>query len=237
VNATIAWITARGLFGRRRFLLLLPLPALVILLAVLARWAGVNPGHWGEPVLVGLGLAVVLPVIALIVGVGVLGSEIDDGTIVHILTKPLPRWQIVLPKLAVAIGATALTVAAPLYVAGVLADSVRLGLALAAASTVGAVAYCAFFLALSLLTRRPVLFGLVYVLVWEGLLGNYVVGTRVLSIQQYVIAFADRIAVTPLLTGRVSVPVALVMTALITVGFTVLAIDRLRSFSVAGETS
>ena len=49
--------------------------------------------------LVGLGLAVVLPVIALIVGTGVLGAEIDDGTIVHILTKPLPRWQIVLPKL------------------------------------------------------------------------------------------------------------------------------------------
>ena len=50
--------------------------------------------------LVGLGLAVVLPVIALIVGTGVLGSEIDDGTIVHILTKPLPRRDIILAKLA-----------------------------------------------------------------------------------------------------------------------------------------
>ncbi|WP_433264206.1 ABC transporter permease subunit [Micromonospora vinacea] len=235
--STITWITARGLFGRRRFLLLLPLPLVLLGLAVLCRSLGVDPGQWGPPVLVGLGLAVVLPVVALIIGTGVLGAEIDDGTVVHILTKPLPRWQIVLPKLAVAAGVTAVTVAVPLYVAGVLADSVRLGLALAVAAALGALAYSALFLALSLVTRRPVLLGLVYVLIWEGLLGNFVSGTKVLSIQQYVIALADRLAPTGLLETSVSVPVASVMTALVSVGFTVLAIDRLRSFSVAGETS
>ncbi|MBQ1071943.1 ABC transporter permease [Micromonospora sp. C31] len=235
--STVSWITVRGLFGRRRFLLLLPLPVVLVLLAVLSRSLGVDPGEWGPPVLVGLGLAVVLPVVALIVGTGVLGAEIDDGTVVHILTKPLPRWQIVLPKLAVAAGVTAVTVAVPLYVAGVLADSVRLGLSLAAASAVGALAYSALFVALSLLTRRPVLLGLVYVLIWEGLLGNFVSGTKVLSIQQYVISLADRMAPTGLLEAGVSVPMAAVMAALISVGFTVLAIDRLRSFSVAGETS
>ncbi|MGQ5261718.1 ABC transporter permease subunit [Micromonospora sp. ZYX-F-536] len=235
--STVTWITARGLFGRRRFLLLLPLPLVLLGLAVLCRSLGVDPGEWGPPVLVGLGLAVVLPVVALIIGTGVLGAEIDDGTVVHILTKPLPRWQIVLPKLAVAAGVTAVTVAVPLYVAGVLADSVRLGLALAAAAALGALAYSALFLALSLVTRRPVLLGLVYVLIWEGLLGNFVSGTKVLSIQQYVIALADRIAPTGLLETTVSVPVASVMTALVSIGFTVLAVDRLRSFSVAGETS
>ncbi|WP_018252347.1 ABC transporter permease subunit [Salinispora mooreana] len=235
--STVSWITARGLLGRRRFLLLFPLPVLLVLLAVLSRALGVDPGAWGPPVLVGLGLAVVLPVIALIVGTGVLGAEIDDGTVVHILTKPLPRWQIVLPKLAVAAGVTAVTVAVPLYVAGVLASSVWVGLALAAAAAIGALAYCALFLALSLVTRRPVLLGLVYVLIWEGLLGNFVSGTKVLSIQQYVIALADRFAPTELLATDVSVPVAAVMSALITIGFTALAVDRLRSFSVAGDTS
>jgi ABC-2 type transport system permease protein len=235
--STITWITTRGLFGRRRFLLLLPLPLLLITLAALPRSAGVDPSQWAPLVLGGLGLAVVLPVISLIVGTGVLGAEIDDGTIVHILTKPMPRWQIVLPKLAVAAGVSALTAAIPLYVAGVLADSVRLGLALVVASAVGALAYSALFLALSLVTRRPVLLGLVYVLIWEGLLGNFVSGTRVLSIQQYVITLADRIAPTELLTSQVSLPVSISMSVLLTVGFTVLAIDRLRSFSVAGETS
>lgn len=235
--STVSWLTARGLFGRRRFLLLLPLPALLLVLAFVSRSLGVDPAQWGPPVLVGLGLAVVLPVVALIVGTGVLGAEIDDGTVVHILTKPLPRWQIVLPKLAVATGVTAVTVAVPLYVAGVLADSVRLGLGLATASALGALAYSALFLLLSLLTRRPVLLGLVYVLIWEGLLGRFVDGTRVLSIQQWVIALADRTAPTDLLGTTVSVPVAAVLTALVAVGSTLLAVDRLRSFSVAGETS
>ncbi|GAA0387318.1 ABC-2 transporter permease [Micromonospora gifhornensis] len=235
--STVSWITARGLFGRRRFLLLLPLPVLLVVLAVLSRGLGVAPSAWGPPVLVGLGLAVVLPVVALIVGTGVLGAEIDDGTVVHVLTTPLPRWQIVLPKLAVAVGATAVTVAVPLFAAGLLADSVRLGLALAVAASIGALAYSALFVAASLLTRRPVLLGLVYVLIWEGLLSNVVTGTRVLSIQHYVIALADRLAPTNLLDTTVSVPVAAVMTALVSVAFTLLAVNRLRSFSVAGETS
>ncbi len=235
--STVAYITARGLFGRRRVLLLLPLPALLVGLALICRAYDVRPDQWGTPVIVGLGLAVVLPVIALIVGTGVLGSEVDDGTIVHILTKPLPRRDIILAKLGIAVGVTAVTTAVPLYIAGVLADSTKLGLALAAAAAVGACAYSALFLLLSLLTRRPVLLGLVYILVWEGLLGRFVSGTRVLSIEQYVITIADKIAPTDLLAGKVSLPVAIVMSVIVSVGCTIAAIDRLRSFSVAGETS
>jgi ABC-2 type transport system permease protein len=162
---------------------------------------------------------------------------VDDGTIVHILTKPLPRRDIILAKLGVAIGVTALTAAVPLFIVGVLADSVRLGLGLAVGAVVGACAYSALFLLLSLLSRRPVLLGLAYILVWEGLLGRFLSGTRVLSIEQYVITVADKIAPTDLLTAKVSVPVAIVMSAVFAVGCTVAAIDRLRSFSMAGETS
>jgi len=82
-----------------------------------------------------------------------------------------------------------------------------------------------------------VLFGLAYILVWEGLLGNLVSGTRSFSIEQYVITFADRIAPTDLLTGQVSVPVSIVMSAIFALGGTLYAINRLGSFSMAGETS
>ena len=235
---TVSWITARGLFGRRRFLLLLPLPLLLVGLAVLARWAGVDPGEWATPVLVGLGLAVVLPVIALIVGTGVLGSEIDDGTL---RAHPDQAAAALADHPAEAggggrghrAGRRRCRSSSP----GCSPTGVRLGLALAVASALGALAYSALFLALSLVTRRPVLLGLVYVLIWEGLLGNMVSGTRVLSVQQYVMTVADRIAPTALLDATVSLPVALVMSVVLTVGCTVLAIDRLRSFSVAGETS
>ncbi|HZN70342.1 MAG TPA: ABC transporter permease [Micromonosporaceae bacterium] len=237
MNLTIARITARGLFGRRRFLLLLPLPVLLVGLALLSSWLGARPDEWTPPVVIGLGFGVVLPVMALIVGTGVLGSEIDDGTVVHILAKPLPRREIVFAKLAVAVLVTALTVGVPLFLAGLVTGLPRFAVGLVAGALVGAVAYTALFLALSLVTRRPVLVGLVYVLVWEDLLSNLLSGTRVLSIQQYVIAVADKVAPTDLLQGNVSLGVSLVMASIITVAGTVLAIDRLRSFSVAGETS
>ena len=40
MNATIASITARGLFGRKRVFVLIPLPLILIGIAVLARAAG-----------------------------------------------------------------------------------------------------------------------------------------------------------------------------------------------------
>ncbi len=238
MNITIARITARGLLGRRRFLLLLPLPIILIGLTALAH--GLRPQdaiEWARPILDGFGFGVLLPLIALIVGTGVLGAEIDDGTIVHILTKPLPRTQIVLAKLLVAVAITAVASAVPMFVAGVIADSVRLGLGLALACTVASFGYCALFVLLSLLTRRPVLLGLVYVLIWEGLLGNLLSGTRALSIEQYAVTIAVKAGDTTLLRSYVSVPVSIAMSFVFLLAGTILAIDRLRSFTLTGETS
>ncbi len=236
MNATIAWITARELLGRRRFLLLLPLPLVLLGSAFLGKADGDPLPQWGPPVIQGLGLAAVLPLIALIVGTGVLASEIDDGTLLHVLAKPLPRYEILLTKLAVAAGVTAALVAPPLFVAGLLAESVAVGLALAVAAAVGAIAYSAVFVAMSLLTRRPELLGLVYVVLWEGVLANVVRGTRSLSVQQHVVSIAHWLAPTEALVPGVSTTVALVMTSVLTVGFTWLAVRRLQRFSVAGET-
>ncbi|AEV81817.1 hypothetical protein ACWT_0803 [Actinoplanes sp. SE50] len=235
--STVALITARGLFGRRRALLLLPLPLLLIGLAALCRANDLDVTNWGSPVVIGLGFGVVLPVIALIVGTGVLGSEVDDGTLVHILTKPLARREIILAKFVVAVLATAVTSAIPLYLTGLLANSAKLGAALALAAVVGSFAYTALFLLLSLLTRRPVLLGLVYILIWENLLGKFLSGTRVLSIQQYVITIAHKMQPATFLDPKVSVTTAAVMSAIFVVVCTVLAINRLGSFSLAGETS
>jgi ABC-2 type transport system permease protein len=237
INSTIVRLTLRGLFGRRRFLLLLPLPALVVGMAVLADSLGATPAEWGQPVLVGLGFAAVLPVLALIVGASVLGSEIDDGTAVHILAKPVPRREIVLSKLLVGFVVTTLVVGAGMLLAGLVAGSARLGLGLLAGTAVGTLAYSAVFLLVSLLTRRPVLVGLAYILVWEGLLTNFLTGTRVLSIQQYAISVADWAAGTDVFTGGLSPLVALIMAAVVVVATTGLAVDRLRSFTLTGDTS
>jgi ABC-2 type transport system permease protein len=237
MNGTVAQITARALLGRRRFALLLPLPVLLVGLTALAHALEPDPTDWGGPIVAGLGFGVVLPMIALVVGTGVLGAEIDDGTIVHILATPVPRRDIVLAKLAVAAAITIGVSAVPMFLTGLIMESVRFGVGLALACAVGSIAYCAVFLALSLLTRRPVLVGLLYVLIWEGLLGNLLAGSRLVSIQQYTLTIAAKSSSSSLLESRVSLPVAVAMSAVFLVGGTLLAIERLRSFTLTGETS
>jgi len=236
MNATIASITARGLLGRRRFLALLLLPAALVGLTVLANATSAPAAEWGPTVLEGLGFNVVLPLVALIIGTGVVGAEIDDGTLAHILAKPVPRAQIIATKLVVAVAATVAAVVPAMFVAGTLAGGARVGVGLAVGSALASTAYCAVFVAMSLLTSRPVLVGLAYVLLWEGMLGSVIAGTQVLSVGQYGIAVADAVADTSLLDGKVSVPVSLILALVFTAGATFLAIDRLRSYRLAGET-
>jgi ABC-2 type transport system permease protein len=237
MNATVAALTARALLGRRRFAVLLPLPVLLVGLTALAHGLQPDPVEWGRPIVAGLGFGVVLPMVALIVGTAVLGAEIDDGTIVQVLATPLARRDIVLAKLAVAAGITTAASAVPMFVVGLIIQSTRFGLGLALAAAAGSVAYTAVFLALSLLTRRPVFVGLLYVLIWEGLLGNLLAGSRLLSIQQYALTIAAKAGDSSLLPTRVSLPVAVVMSAVFLVAGTVLAIERLRSFTLTGETN
>ncbi|MDQ3503863.1 MAG: ABC transporter permease, partial [Actinomycetota bacterium] len=99
----------------------------------------------------------------------------------------------------------------------------------------GGVAYTALFVLLSVLTRHAVVVGLVYVLIWEGLLGGLLDGVRWLSIRQW------SAAVTAEVSGEVSVRpdlglvYALVATAVVTVASLVLAGERLRSFRLTGD--
>ena len=48
-----------------------------------------------------------MPLVALIIGTAAIGSEIDDGTAVYLIVKPIPRWRIALSKMVVAAGLTA----------------------------------------------------------------------------------------------------------------------------------
>jgi ABC-2 type transport system permease protein len=238
MNLTIAGLTARAMLGRRRILLLLPMPALLIGLTLIGMSSGSPDEQWAPIILGELGLGVILPLTALIVGSSVLGLEIEDGTITHILAKPLPRSEIIIAKLVVAWGVTAVATAVPLAICGALVDSAGLGLGLGLGAAVGALAYTAFFLALSLMSRRPVAIGLIYIMLWENLLVKFVSGARVLSIQQYSVTLADGLSGdTSLLNSNLSAVTASVLAvAFIALG-TVIATQRLRSFALTGETS
>ncbi|MBY8852746.1 ABC transporter permease, partial [Saccharothrix sp. MB29] len=226
--------------GRRRVLLLLPMPVILIgltLLGVAGENEHVTRSEWGPQVFANLGLAVILPLTALIVGSSVLGLEIDDGTITHLITKPLPRSEIILSKLLVAWLVTTAATALPLAIAAVIAGSGTLAIGLVVGTALGALAYSALFLALSVTTKRPVAVGLVYIVLWENLRVSFVDGARVFSIRRHAAAVADAIGDTPLISSTTSLPTALVMASVFVVAGTVGATWRLRSFALTGEAN
>lgn len=238
MNPTIAALTARALLGRRRVLLLVPMPLLLIGLAVLGSASPVASTDWAPVLLSGLGVGVVLPLTALIVGSSVLGLEIEDGTIVHILTKPLPRREIVLAKLGVAWAVTAAAAAVPIALAAVIGAGTGAAAGILVGCVVGALAYSAIFLALSVVTRRPVAVGLIYIMLWENLLTRFVDGSRMLSIQHYVTSIGQSLGGRAVLeVTSLPVAAAVALALLVAVAGAAAATARLRSFALTGETA
>ena len=101
----IVALTLRQLLGRGRTLLIGLLALLPILLAVVYRLGSedTDQARWVAQVLLdGLIVTTLLPLAALVYGTAALGAEIEDGTAVYLLAKPVPRRQIILGKLLAA---------------------------------------------------------------------------------------------------------------------------------------
>ena len=91
LNPVIAGITVRATLGRRRAVLF-TVPAVVLIALTLVLRASHPAGaSWPANVLGTFGFSVLLPLTALIIGTGVLGAEIDDGSVVHLLATPVRR--------------------------------------------------------------------------------------------------------------------------------------------------
>jgi len=85
------------------------------------------------------------------------------------------------------------------------------------------------------LTTRAIAVGLLYLLVWESLLGNFVSGARILSVEQYSLGIANSIASDSNLNAHLGVVTAVVMGAIVTVGALALAVRRLAAYSLKGD--
>ncbi len=91
---------------------------------------------------------------------------------------------------------------------------------------------------LSLVTSRALIVGLVYVLVWEGLVNGFLSGTRLLSIRHYTLAIADAFVDLPraVFSAPLGLGSGVVMGVLVTLGATWYAVRRLRRFEIGDTT-
>ena len=233
----VAAITLRATMGRKRAFVFALSPLVLVLVTAALKLSHPERASWPADILGVFGLTVVLPLTALIIGTSVLGAEIDDGSIVHLLATPVSRRVVIGAKYAVAVGLTVIFAAVPELVAGLIATggATKLALGVFVGALAGSVMYNAIFVMLSAVTTRAIAWGLLYVLIWEGVLGNLVAGARLLSVGQYSLGIANSIAHDPALNAALSLPTAVILGAVVTAAALAVAVSRLASFSLKGE--
>jgi len=236
IFAAIARITFRSLIGRRRTILMVLLAAVPVLVGLLVRSNAGGIDAVG-PTVDALVVRIVLPLLALVFGTAALGSELEDGTAVHILTKPISRTTIVLAKVAVAGSLTAAlvvpsTILTTILLAGPGAGDGGAVFALAVGTLIGSYVYAAIFAALGVLTSRGLILGLGYALIWEGALAGLLPGSQVFSVREYVRGIAH--ALSPGVLESVVGGSAFLYAAIALAAALAIASYRLARFEVRG---
>lgn len=234
-SPTIVRLGVRSVLGRRRGALMALLPAVLLSLAVLVRsLVGADPDA-ASGTTYALGIVVLVPLLALLVTSGLVSPEIDDGSVVYLLAKPIARWRIVVSKLVVAGGCTTLLGALPVLVSAfVLGGEVGPALSFALAALLGGLGYCALFAWLSVGRRHAVVLGLVYLLIWEGLLGGLLDGVRWLSLTRWSAAVVEATSEVDLGAG-VPTAYAVVALAVVVLGGAALTARGLGRYDLRGD--
>jgi len=235
IHPVVVGLTARDLLGRRRLILFAVLPLVLLGLAVTSRAVRGAGARETADILQQVGFGALVPLLALIAATGSLAPQIDDGSVVYLLAKPLSRHAIIRSQALVAYLTVVAFAVVPMIVGGVV-DEGRFGpvtRSFAVGALASGAAYVAVFTLLSVVSRNAVLFGLIYALIWEGVVGGYVPGAKSLSIRQWGLSLSESMLGTSAKKLGVDSPVgvgaAVVLLAVVTAGSLWLAGYRLRS--------
>jgi len=245
VICIIYGLTVRQMLGRGRTILIGLLALLPVLIALVYRLGSqdTEQQEWAATVLLdGLVVSTFLPLAALVYGTAVLGAEIEDGTAVYLLSKPIARSRIIIAKLLACWTLTTATVLASALVAGAIAlyGEPRAGILLGfgVGIALGGLVYSALFVLLSVITSRALIAGLIYVFIWEGLVNGLFAGTRLLSVRHYTLGVADFFVDLPShdFDAALGPATALALMVVFGAAATWYAVRRLRGFEI-GETT
>lgn len=218
---TIYVLLLRAQRRRARIVGLAGLTLMPIVIALLVSRVDTDPGD-GTSALAAVGLGIVIPVASLLTASSVLGDLIEDRSLVYVVRTPISRFVV-----AAAAWACAVTVVAPAtllgpVVAGIIVGEPGLVAGLFSAGLVGTFAYCGVFMVLGLVARRALVWGLVYILIWEQFAARAGDGLARLAILSYIrslvtdrtgveLRLADRSVMISALLGPVVAVVCIVM--------------------------
>ena len=183
-------LTLRSLFSGRRILALALLALVpVIAAAVFAAGGDVEPELFWARLVQRLAIPTITAFIAIVIGASAIADEREDGTILYLASTPLSRLTLVVTKIAAAWTATLVLVVPATLASGAIAlggdaDASQLvwplvGIVLAA------LCYCAVAAWLSMVVRRAVVIGVLYILLWEGSIATFAASADRFSIAAY----------------------------------------------------
>jgi ABC-2 type transport system permease protein len=161
----------------------------VIAATVFAVAGEVDPELFWARLLQRLLIPTITAFIAVVVGASALADEREDGTILYLASTPLSRLTLVLTKIAAAWTTTMALVAPALVLSGLIAlggdaDIPQIAWPLAGAA-LAALCYCAVATWLAMVVRRPVVIGVLYILLWEGSIATFAASADRFSIAAY----------------------------------------------------
>ncbi len=192
MTGRIIRLTLRALTLQRRTLALVVIAAAPVLMALAYSLHGTqnqSARSFYSDVLQSLMVPIVTSLISLVFGVSSFGDEREDGTILYLTATPQPRQGLAAAKIAAAWLAAMCLLVPSVVLSAVLAlgSQARAGLVLwpLAGVAIAGLAYCAAAVLLSMYTRRPIVIGILYILLWEGSIATYAASAEKLSIAAY----------------------------------------------------
>jgi ABC-2 type transport system permease protein len=220
VIAPVYRLTLRSLFDGRRTLALALLAMVPVIPAIVFAAAGeIDPEVFWARLVQRLIIPTVAAFVAVVIGASALGDEREDGTILYLLSTPLPRLGLVVTKVLASWTAAAVLLTPPMVVAGLIAlrgDATPGRILWPLAGMLAAtLCYCAVTAWLSTVTRRPVVLGVLYILLWEGSIATFAASADRLSIAAYGRVLAVE-GVVDVNAPEFSAPVAVIVLAAVT---------------------
>jgi ABC-2 type transport system permease protein len=230
-------LTLRQLSGRWRIGILTALASMPVLVTWLNLRSSRAPSlEEFEVVVFNTMLAgSIAPLVVLAIASAAFANELEDRTLANLTLAPIPRWQIVVPKLLAAITITGPFIAVSAYLTGHLAflGEPKATLAVTGSALVGVALYASAFLWLGLVTTQAIGVGLLYIVLWEGFFSGFVSGVRVLSIRHYTISWMHGLDPRRFPESQhLGFGAVIAVSALVFGGFLLLAIRRLRRMDV-----
>ncbi len=163
IGRMVSSVTTRG-----RVLAMLAVGAIGIVIGVFLDRAETISADGRVAFLADFGLTVFVPLVVVVFATATIGNLVEEKTLVYFWLRPVGRWQIALAGFVSSLLVLLPLVLIPMGILGAIVGDSNDLTGLLVASAVGVFAYGSIFTFLGLLTQRALVWGLVYVLVWEG---------------------------------------------------------------------